>query len=251
MADSCETSFVITAYNALKDVQRCVNSLLRFEAGQDFEIVAVDNGSTDGTSEWLEELARTNSRVRVIHTDHVIGEAAVKNIGLKQARGRIVVIVAPWVEVRGEVLASITSWVAKREVGIVGPWGVRTNDLHRFHALRKPGLADAMQDYMFAFKRSLLPKVGLMRECFRFYRNLDLDFSFQVKDKGYLVVADPSLPVVKHAHKGWLALEEDEREAMSRKNFNRFLDRWRGRFDLLSSRQTTRGSGLALEPEIE
>ena len=33
-----------------------------------------------------------------------------------------------------------------------------------------------MQAYCLAFRRELLPKVGLMRETFRFYRNLDLDF---------------------------------------------------------------------------
>ena len=47
-----------------------------------------------------------------------------------------------------------------------------------------------------------------MRESFRFYRNLDIDFSFHFKDKGKRVVADNSLPVVQHEHRVWNELAE-------------------------------------------
>ena len=92
---------------------------------------------------------------------------------------------------------------------------------------------DAMQAYCLAFRRADLPIVGLMRETFRFYRNLDLDFSFQFKDKGFKVVADNTLPILLHEHRGWTALAEQERDDLSRKNYGRFLNKWRDRKDLL------------------
>ena len=49
------------------------------------EIIVVDNGSTDGTAEFLEEFQEQHQNVRVFHCDHVIGDAAGKNIGLKQS----------------------------------------------------------------------------------------------------------------------------------------------------------------------
>ena len=52
-----------------------------------------------------------------------------------------------------------------------------------------------------AFRRESVSTVGLMRECFRFYRNLDIDYCFQFKDKGFRVVADSSLPLVRHEHR--------------------------------------------------
>ena len=92
---------------------------------------------------------------------------------------------------------------------------------------------DAMQAYCFAFRRARLKDVGLPRETFRFYRNLDLDYSFQFKDKGYKIVADTSLPVQLHEHRVWSALAEGERDELSKKNYRRFLDKWGDRTDLL------------------
>ena len=51
-----------------------------------------------------------------------------------------------------------------------------------------------------------------MRETFRFYRNLDLDFSFQVKAQGFRVMTDGSLPLTRHEHRQWSALGEAERD---------------------------------------
>ena len=76
-----------------------------------------------------------------------------------------------------------------------------------------------------------------MREAFRFYRNLDLDYSFQFKDKGYRVVADPGLSVRRHVHRVWSELPERERDDLSRKNYRRFLRKWGNREDLLVSNQ--------------
>ena len=72
-----------------------------------------------------------------------------------------------------------------------------------------------------------------MHESFRFYRNLDIDYCFQFKNAGYRVVCDSSLPLVRHEHRQWEELEENQRDELSRKNFGRFLKRWGNRPDLL------------------
>ena len=74
-----------------------------------------------------------------------------------------------------------------------------------------------------------------MRESFRFYRNLDIDYSFQFKDKGYKIYADNHLPMLLHEHRGWTSLAETDRDELSRKNYGRFLKKWRNRSDLLIS----------------
>ena len=229
---SKDVSFVITACNYLADVQRCINSIFRHADGHSTEVVAVENGSTDGTAEWLEQMRQENG-VKVIHTDHALGEAMAKNIGLRQSLGRIVVLLDTSIEITGDVCTPLFEWLQDQSIGLVGPWGLRSDDLHHFHEEVFSGEADAMQAYFMAFRRELLRHVGLMRENFRFYRNLDLDFSFQVKDKGYRIIADSVFPLIRHEHRQWSALGEEEREQLSRKNFNHFLRRWRGRHDLL------------------
>ena len=228
-----EFSVVISACNYLEDVQRCLSSVLKWHHGSSAEVVVVDNGSSDGTGEWLEEVQARDATVRVIHCDHQLGDAQAKNIGLKQSRGRIVVMLDTSVELIENALPGIKGWLDNPSIGVVGPWGVRSEDLRHFHREVESGEADAMQGYCFALRRDLLREVGLMREHFRFYRNLDLDFSFQFRDRGYRIVADGTLPVVRHEHRQWSALGEEEREQLSRKNFKHFLRRWGHRNDLL------------------
>ena len=226
-------TFVLNAYNYADDVARCVNSMLAFSEGRNAEIVVVDNGSTDGTAEWLEECQREHDNVRVVHCDHVIGDAAGKNIGLKQSRGRHIIIVDASTEIVGDLLSAVEERLSDETVGIFGPYGLSTNDMQHFHEEVEQGDADAMQAYCMAFRRDSVQQVGLMHEGFRFYRNLDIDYSFQFKEKGYRVVADNTLPLVRHEHRQWEELDDNQRDELSRKNFGRFLRRWGHRPDLL------------------
>ncbi|MCE2464106.1 MAG: cysteine--tRNA ligase [Dehalococcoidia bacterium] len=228
-------SFVVTANNYIDDVKRCAQSILRWSEDHEVELIVVDNGSIDGTSDWLEELQQRDSRVKVIHCDHVLGEGAAKNIGLKQSLGRTIVILDTSVEIEGDTLEPIERWLQDRSIGIVGPWGLKTDDLLHFHEEVQSGDADAMQAYCIAFRRDLLSTVGLMRETFRFYRNLDLDFSFQVRERNNRIVADGTLPMTRHEHRQWNALGEAERDQLSFKNFKRFYKKWGERSDLLVS----------------
>ena len=228
-------SVVVTASNYIDDVKRSTRSILKWADGYSAELIVVDNGSTDGTSEWLEELGQSDRRARVTHCDHVLGEGAAKNVGLRQSLGRHIVVLDTSVEVVGDVLGPIQRWLGDESIGMVGPWGLRTDDLHHFHDEVDQGDADAMQAYCLAFRRTSCQKVGLMRETFRFYRNLDLDFSFQFKACGYRIVADGGLPLARHEHRQWNALGEAERDQLSFKNFKRFFKKWRDRSDLLVS----------------
>ena len=237
-SDEVDLSLAIVACNYLSDVQRCVNSAFKWLGERDAEIVVVDNGSSDGTDDWLESVSAEDDRLRVIHTDHPLGEGAAKRILLKQCLGRTVVMLDTSVEVTGDIFGPIEETLKDETVGVTGPFGLRTTDLHHFHdGEGESGDMDAMQAYCFAFRRELIRKVGLPRQTFRFYRNLDLDYSFQFKAQGFRIVADPKLPVGQHEHRVWSELAEGERDELSRKNYGRFLERWGDRADLLTCNQ--------------
>ena len=232
--DAVAFSFVTLANEYVGDLKRCVDSVLKWTADESFEFIIVDNGATDGAGEWAEQLSRDDPRVRTIHCDHILGDAAAKNIGLKQSLGHIVIILDTSVEVLGNVTDTVRSLLEQPSVGMAGAWGVTSPDLRHFNEEGAVGEVDAMQGYCIAFKRENLNVAGLMRETFRFYRNLDLDFSFQFKDKGYKIVADDTLPLARHQHRQWEALGEAERDELSLQNFRRFLKRWGRRTDLLA-----------------
>jgi cysteinyl-tRNA synthetase len=222
----------IVACNYIADVQRCIRSILPLTENHTLEILVVDNGSTDGTSVWLEDQATQDYHIRVIHTDHVLGEAAAKNILLKQSRGAYIVLMDTSIEATADFLTPLSQTLSDESVGLAGPWGLRSRDMHLFNEIDN-GQVDAIQGYCFAFRRALLSEVGLMRENFRFYRNLDLEYSFCFLDMGYRIMALGSLPLQRHEHRVWTNLPNEKRENLSQNNFRRFLKRWGHRQELL------------------
>ena len=183
--DGHDLTIGIVACNYTGDVERALGSALKWAGDCDVEAIVLDNGSDDGASDWLDDAARSDSRIRVIHADHRLGEAAAKNIVLKQSLGRTVVLIDTSVEIAGDIYGPIDCILDDDKIGVVGPFGLRTDNLHHFHdGEDESGEMDAMQAYCFAFRRKNLREVGLMRESFRFYRNLDIDYSFHFKDKG-------------------------------------------------------------------
>ncbi|WP_329211144.1 glycosyltransferase [Streptomyces sp. NBC_00683] len=87
-----DVSVIIGAYEAMPYLIRCLESVeaQTLPAGR-MEIVAVDDGSTDGTGEYLEEFAaRTAIDMRVIRQENSGGPSGPRNVGLGLARGRYV-----------------------------------------------------------------------------------------------------------------------------------------------------------------
>ena len=117
-------------------------------------------------------------------------------------------------------------------VGIAGAWGVRSATGRAFEDA-PPGEVDAIEGYCLAVRREVLRTAGLFDHHFRFYRNADLDFSFQARAAGWRAVAVAGLPLRRHEHRGYAALAPAERERLSKRNFYRFLKHWGDRRDLL------------------
>jgi cysteinyl-tRNA synthetase len=231
-----EYTFILNAYGYKEDIQRCVESIARYAVPDTYEVIVIDNGSTDGTGDYLESFNGSPSSTTVIHCDHVLGDAAAKNIGLKLGQGKYIVILDASAELTGEIDSSIQENFSKHQnLGILGPFGLKSDDMQHFHEEVESGPADAMQGYCMIFPRALVTKAGMMRECFRFYRNLDIDFSFQIKNSDYSIWADSTIPIIRHEHRQWTELDDNQRDELSVKNFGRFLKKWGTRHDLLLS----------------
>lgn len=82
-------SIIVPCYNCDKYIERCIVSLTK-QTYSNFEIIAVNDGSTDNTLELLNGIARTDTRLRVITQDNA-GVSAARNRGIEEARGRYVV----------------------------------------------------------------------------------------------------------------------------------------------------------------
>jgi cysteinyl-tRNA synthetase len=206
-----------------EDVARGIDSFHRHAGDRSVQHVVVDL-TGGGRADWPEgtDLVRLSAGS---------GWAAGRNGGLRRAAGGVVVIVDGCVEADGAVLDPLIEALEDPTVGITGPFGIVTEDLREFHDSDGPDV-DAVEGYLMAFRRELAVGGLGFDERFKFYRTADIELSFQVKDMGLRATVTP-VPVKRHEHRMWANTPEDERARLSKRNFYRFLDRWRGRTDLL------------------
>lgn len=91
MYGSPEISVVVPVYNVADYLTRCVDSLLR-QSFPDYEILLIDDGSTDGSAELCEQIAGSDSRIRVFHK-HNGGLSDARNYGIDRLSGKYVTFV--------------------------------------------------------------------------------------------------------------------------------------------------------------
>ena len=79
---------IVPVYNTQRWLERCINSIL-IQTYTDFELLAVDDGSTDESLAILEQMARMDSRIRVIHKENG-GSSSARNRALDEAVGEYI-----------------------------------------------------------------------------------------------------------------------------------------------------------------
>ena len=230
-----EFTVSIVARQGCAELERCVSSVKMWLKDTPAEIIVVDNGFDGECHVFVDEVASGDERMRLFHADHFLGSAAARNVSLRQARGRYVVFIDTSVELRGDVFTKLREMLANPTVGIAGRWGAVTDDMRTFTEAKSSGDVHAVEGYLMAFRRSVLREAGLLDEKYRFYRHLDLDFSFAVRNRGYRAVIDTSLSAKRHEHVDWEATQPEERDRLSKRNFYRFLRKWEKHPELLSA----------------
>ena len=114
-------SVVLPVFNAVATIARAVASV-RAQTWADWELVVVDDGSTDGTREILRGLAQQEKRMRVIERAHA-GVAAAANAAMAAARGDFLARMDADDVAHPERLAAQVAWLdaaENRDVGVVG-----------------------------------------------------------------------------------------------------------------------------------
>ena len=78
-------SIIVPVYNAEKTIERCVNSILN-QTYKDFELLLLDDGSTDGSGMICDDYAKRDGRVRVCHKENS-GVSDTRNQAIDMAEG--------------------------------------------------------------------------------------------------------------------------------------------------------------------
>jgi GT2 family glycosyltransferase/Flp pilus assembly protein TadD len=121
------TSIIILTHNQLDYTRKCLASVLK-HTPEPFELIMVDNGSSDGTVEYLQSVFKDNKseiRIKVIQNQQNLGFAAANNQGMAAAKGDYILLLNNDVVVTRGWLQRLAACAEKDiQIGLVGP---RTN----------------------------------------------------------------------------------------------------------------------------
>ena len=230
-----DLSLCMVTYQARAVLEECLESIYRVDQGVSFELVLVDNGSTDGTTEMVRD---RYPQVQYIRNEGNAGFQRATNQGLRAAEGRYLMwlnndtVVSP-----GAFAALVTFADAHPESGIVGPkvvnrdgslqkqcrrgdptpWSVlsyfaglaRLFPKSRFFAGYLVGWSgedevvevDACSGAAMMLRREAMDAVGPIDETF-FYGGEDLDYCYQVRQKGYTNYYHPEAQIMHYGGAG-------------------------------------------------
>ena len=157
-------SVIVATYNGMRTLPRVLDSLLAQEFSGKFEVIVVNDGSTDGTKEFLDKYVQGKKNLRVFSQKNS-GVCRARNTGIGNAKYEIVV------NMDQDCIAK-AGWLEKMVRGF-------TNE--------KTGIVSAYDFYggtSTAFRKKLLEKAGGYDEAYRYYRE-DTDLSFKIMDLGH------------------------------------------------------------------
>ena len=243
-------SVVLVATDWPDDLARTIGALAA-TAPAGTQVIIVENAASEPQAAALVALEAAGplaegTTLEVVRTSVRLGFAAALNAGIRRAASDVVMLVDTSVEPQGDLISAVDAALADPTVAVAGPFGIVSDDLRRFRDAAADAVdVDAIEGYALAFRRSDYVVRGPLDEHFVFYRNLDIWWSLVLRDQGEGEPDDAAprralrvtgVPVLRHAHRGWTSLPDEERDRLSKKNYYRVLKRFASRRDLLVGR---------------
>lgn len=200
-------SVVTPTRNRLSKLQACVESVLASSYPPDcFELVVVNDGSSDGTQNYLTHLAEQQNQVRVLHQERQ-GPAAARNRGLASANGELIAFTDDDCTVTSDWLLSIAKAMENPNVNALGGRVYGVGDhviasyMEHIRALEPNRFSDGQVRYLVTanacFRKSLLEELGGFDEKFQ-HAGEDVEISFRLLQSGRNLDFFPSCRVYHH-----------------------------------------------------
>lgn len=134
-------SIIIPVYNREKYIEECIRSI-QAQSYKNYEIILIDDGSTDGTLPLCRVLAEAEPAIRILESNHV-GVSAARNIGLATVRGDFVFFMDSDDVIHPQLLEALVNGLKTTDAAIAGTIcvGVREENWHKVyeHIEKHPG----------------------------------------------------------------------------------------------------------------
>lgn len=205
-------SIVVLTFNNLEINRLCIKSIMEKTAYPDYELIVVDNGSSDGTREYLLGLSEKAVGVKVILNEKNLGFAAGNNVGIRASDGdHVVLLNNDTVITRGWLTAMAKHLENDKALGMCGPVTnsigneakIRVNyhsmgELERFsyyyttkHLNEEYKDINVLAFFCTMIRRQVIEECGYLDEGYGIGMFEDDDYAEAVKAGGYsLVIAE-------------------------------------------------------------
>ena len=205
------------------DVRTCVAALLQHT---DARVLLLENGPTDAGATVHELTA--DPRVDAIHLENPLGWGPARNALVKAAPESAHVLMDVSTVLEGDALTPLVAQLG--DFAAAGWRGVHVEDGWTSFADSPPGEVEALLSYLLVVRRDVALEVPLPAKA-RFYRNADMEWSFLLREAGHRLAA-VDVPARQDRHRGYHDSDPELRDRESKKTYDRFLSRFRGRDDL-------------------
>jgi len=244
-----KVSVIVLTFNNLKLNKLCISSILEKTAYPNFELIVVDNCSTDGTVEYLRELDECGlPNVKVIFNKENLGFAGGNNVGIKESNSDYVILLNnDTIVTRGWMTALVKHLENDNEMGMSGSVTnsigneakIRAHysnisEMHYFAEeytrthmgeifYKQP---NALAMFAICIKREVIEKCGYIDEAYAVGMFEDDDYSRAVNEAGYkLCIAEDSF--VHHFDGSTFKKLDDEKyRKIFEENMTKFNKKW-------------------------
>jgi cellulose synthase/poly-beta-1,6-N-acetylglucosamine synthase-like glycosyltransferase len=201
-----EVSVIVPAYNAEKTIGKTISGLLNQDYNKKYEIIVVDDGSTDTTREVVKKF----KEVKLIEQEHK-GPAAARNLGAKKAKGNILLFTdADCIPAKNWIRNMIEPFKNKEIVGVQGTYktlnkesliarfaGYEIEERHK--KMEKEKYIDFISTFSAGYRKDIFLKFNGFDESFPIASGEDPELSFRISKAGYKMVFQPKA-FVFHKH---------------------------------------------------
>jgi glycosyltransferase involved in cell wall biosynthesis len=199
-----DISVIVPVFNGGNKIERCINALKRQRTERAFEIIMVDDGSTDGSLQKI-----TGNNIRVFKQANE-GPAAARNLGVEKSRGQIVLFTDADCEPLGNWIEEMAQpFLDSRVSGVKGCYLTRQKKIiprfvqleyeAKYERMKKDRYIDFIDTYSAGFFKKDLLSVGRFDSQFPTASVEDQEFSFRMWERGYRMVFNPNAKVY-HTH---------------------------------------------------
>lgn len=246
MPSSPDLSILIVNWNVADLLDKCLESIQHYTTGCTYEVIVVDNASTDDS---VERVQKKYPWVKLIPATENLGFAKGNNIALAEATGRHIAYLNPDTELIEDAFTPLVLYLETHEkVGVAAPKLLNTdrtlqnsigrftclNDLVREYFFRskaeqqrtqhpeQPTLVDFALGACLIVRGTICREIGGFDERYFMYHE-ETDLCLTLREKGFQTIYDPLVSVIHHGSKSSTSSVENRQRTLHENRKSQYL----------------------------